>query len=69
MLHLYSPFNHFAFIKGHSIYEFIALSHELTQVEFEIESGSLCLKLDITKAFDKLNWSSPLLSFWASLRI
>eukprot|EP00268_Persea_americana_P009034 TRINITY_DN13562_c3_g1_i1.p1 TRINITY_DN13562_c3_g1~~TRINITY_DN13562_c3_g1_i1.p1 ORF type:complete len:192 (-),score=6.66 TRINITY_DN13562_c3_g1_i1:475-1050(-) len=46
-----------AFIKGMSIHHHIAMGHELYQkLNSKIKDGSICLKLDTTKAFDKLNW-------------
>lgn len=34
------------------------MAHELIQkLNHKIYGGSLCIKLDISKAFDKLNWS------------
>lgn len=45
-----------AFIKGRPIHHQIAMAHELFQnLNSKIRGGSICLKLDITKAFDKLN--------------
>ena len=54
---LVSP-NQAAFIRGRSIHDHIALAHELVQrLKLKLAGGSLCLKLDISKAFDKLKWS------------
>ncbi|XXG88987.1 hypothetical protein AAC387_Pa12g1096 [Persea americana] len=47
-----------AFIKGRSIRHHSALAFELFQkLNSKLSKGSFCLKLDISKAFDKLNWS------------
>ncbi|XXG86485.1 hypothetical protein AAC387_Pa11g1373 [Persea americana] len=46
-----------AFIKGRKIQDHIALAHELTQsLQKGAKSKGICLKLDISKAFDKLSW-------------
>lgn len=43
------------FIKGRSIHHHVALAHDLFQkLNSKISGGSVCLKLDISKAFDKL---------------
>ncbi|XXG54349.1 hypothetical protein AAC387_Pa03g2255 [Persea americana] len=47
-----------AFIKGCSIQHHSALAFELFQkLKSKLSKGSFLLKLDISKAFDKLNWS------------
>lgn len=47
-----------AFIKGRNIQHHSGLAFELYQkLNSKINKGSICLKLDISKAFDKLNWS------------
>lgn len=44
-----------AFVKGRSIHHNVALAHELFQLlNSNISGVSVCLKLDISKAFDKL---------------
>lgn len=44
------------FFKGRPIHEHMAMAHELFQkLNSKIKKGSLGLKLDVTKAFDKLN--------------
>ena len=46
-----------AFIKGRKIQDHIALAHELTQsLQKGAKGKGICLKLDISKAFDKLSW-------------
>lgn len=45
-----------AFIKDRSIHDHIAMAHELIQkLNHKMAGGSLCLKLDISKAFDNLD--------------
>lgn len=46
-----------AFVRGRSIYHHVALDHDLfIKLNSKVSTGSVCLKLDITKAFDKLQW-------------
>lgn len=50
--------NQAAFVKGRSIHQHIALAHELFQnLHYKTRGGSLCMQLDISKAFDKLSWT------------
>lgn len=50
--------NQAAFVKGRSIHQHIALAHEVFQKLYTKRSGgSLCMQLDISKAFDKLSWA------------
>lgn len=45
-------------MKGRSIHEHVALAHELFQkLRTKVSDGAICMKLDISKAFDKLHWS------------
>lgn len=54
--HLVSP-NQAALVQRRSIHQHIALAHELFQkLNSNLRGGSLCLQLDISKAFDKLSW-------------
>lgn len=47
-----------AFVKGRSIHHHAALAHELIQkLNSKTRGGSVCLMLDISKAFDKLQWN------------
>lgn len=47
-----------AFVKGRSIHHQVALAHDLFQkLNTKVSGGAVCLKLDITKAFDKLQWN------------
>lgn len=47
-----------AFIKGGSIHHHVALAHEVFQkLKSKIRGGSVCMKLDISKTFDKLQWN------------
>lgn len=47
-----------AFFKGRSILDHIAMAHKLTQkLNQRLSGGSLCLKLDISKAFYRLDWA------------
>ena len=53
---LISP-NQDAFVKDRSIHQHIALAHELFQkLNSKLKGGSLCMQLDISKAFDRLSW-------------
>lgn len=48
--------NHAAFVKGRFIHQHISLAHELFQrLHSKLSGGSLCMQLDVSKAFDKLN--------------
>lgn len=50
--------NHAAFVKGRFIHQHISLAHELFQrLHSKLSGGSLCMQLDVSKAFDKLNWN------------
>lgn len=50
--------NQAAFVKGKSIHDHLALAHELTQkLNRKLLGGTLGMKLDISRAFDKLDWS------------
>lgn len=50
--------HHVAFVKGRSIHEHAALANELFQkLRTKVSDGAICMKLDISKAFDKLHWS------------
>lgn len=45
-----------AFLNGKRIQDHIALAHELTQnLQKGTKRKGICMKLDISKAFDKLN--------------
>lgn len=47
-----------AFVKGKSIHHSVALAHDIIQkLNSKIIGGSVYLKLDISKAFDKLRWN------------
>ena len=47
-----------AFVKGRTIHHHVALAHDLFQkLNSKISGGSVCLKLDITKVFDRLEWN------------
>ena len=47
-----------AFVKGRSIHHNVALAHDIIQkLNSKISGGSVCLKMDISKAFDKLQWN------------
>ena len=47
-----------AFVRGRTIHHHVALAHELFQkLKSKIRGGSVGLKLDISKAFDKLQWN------------
>lgn len=47
-----------AFLKERKIQDHIALAHELTQkLQKGAKGKGICLKLDIFKAFDKLDWA------------
>lgn len=46
-----------AFVKGRTIQQHFALAHELFQhVIVKVKRGTVCIKLDIPKAFDKIQW-------------
>lgn len=58
ILHTIVSPNQATFVKGKSIYDHLALAHELSQkLNRKLVGGSFRMKLDISKAFDKLNWS------------
>lgn len=47
-----------AFVKGRTIHHHVALVHDLFQkLNSKISGGSVCLKIDTTKAFDTLEWN------------
>ena len=46
------------FVKGWSIHHHIALTHDLFQkLKSKMSGGSVCMKLDIAKVFDRIQWS------------
>ena len=46
-----------AFVKGRPIHDRAALAHDLVQkINSKTKGGVACMKLDISKAFDKLSW-------------
>ncbi|PKU72356.1 hypothetical protein MA16_Dca006356 [Dendrobium catenatum] len=50
-------FNQMEFVKGRSIFDNILLAQEMVHdINAKITSGNLIYKLDITKAYDNLNW-------------
>eukprot|EP00268_Persea_americana_P052212 TRINITY_DN5839_c0_g1_i1.p1 TRINITY_DN5839_c0_g1~~TRINITY_DN5839_c0_g1_i1.p1 ORF type:complete len:231 (-),score=32.34 TRINITY_DN5839_c0_g1_i1:1344-2036(-) len=54
--YLISP-NQAAFVQDRSIHQHIASAHELFQkLNSKLRGGSLCMQLDISKAFDKISW-------------
>lgn len=47
-----------SFVRGRSIHHHVALGHDLfPNLKSKIRGGSVGLELDISKAFDKLQWS------------
>ena len=47
------------FVKGRLIHHNVALAHDLIhKLNTKVKGGSVCLKLDISKAFDKLHYNS-----------
>lgn len=45
-------------VAGRSIHHHVTLAHDLfKKLNSKIRGGSVCLKLDISKAFDKLQWN------------
>src|SRR4051812_35528989 len=45
------------FVKGRSINDNILLAHELLQsIKKKIRGGNLIMKLDMSKAYDSINW-------------
>lgn len=54
----YSSSHQAACIKVKSIHDHLALAHEVAQkLNQRLVGWSFCMKLDISKAFDKLNWT------------
>lgn len=52
------PKHQSAFVKGRTIHHHVALAHDLLyKLESSTRGGSFCMKLDISKAFDKLQWN------------
>ncbi|KAK1308956.1 hypothetical protein QJS10_CPA09g00001 [Acorus calamus] len=46
-----------AYVPGRIISDNICLAHELAhRMKVNLRGGSMCIKVDISKAFDKLNW-------------
>ncbi|KAL3629955.1 hypothetical protein CASFOL_026267 [Castilleja foliolosa] len=47
----------FGFLKGRNIHEAIALVHEMTQqLDRKINGGNVMFKIDMSKAYDRLEW-------------
>lgn len=58
ILHFLVPKHQSSFVRGRSIHHHVALAHDLFQnLKSKIRVGSVGLKLGISKAFDKLQWS------------